>query len=55
MLLRQSGIAPKKGKQYGAPFREEDWDKDLPDGTMRNQVSMGDQSKEYLQGPSIDR
>ena len=30
-VFKKSGPGPKNGEQYGAPFREEDWNCDFPD------------------------
>lgn len=30
-VYKKSGPGPKNGEQYGAPFREEDWNHDCPD------------------------
>lgn len=30
-MYKKSGPGPKNGEQYGAPFREEDWNDDCPD------------------------
>lgn len=30
-VFKKSGPGPKNGEQYGAPFREEDWNYDFPD------------------------
>ncbi|XP_062098769.1 NAC domain-containing protein 17-like [Humulus lupulus] len=30
-VFKKSGPGPKNGEQYGAPFREEDWNADCPD------------------------
>ncbi|KAF3445347.1 hypothetical protein FNV43_RR10523 [Rhamnella rubrinervis] len=30
-VYKKSGPGPKNGEQYGAPFREEDWDEECPD------------------------
>jgi len=54
-LFRKSGPGPKNGEQYGAPFREEEWEEDVPDDTFRNQTNMGDQTKEHLQSHLVDR
>ena len=28
-LYKKGGAGPRKGEEYGAPFREEDWDDDV--------------------------
>ncbi|KAF4346795.1 hypothetical protein G4B88_011468, partial [Cannabis sativa] len=30
-VFKKSGLGPKNGEQYGAPFREEEWNVDCPD------------------------
>ncbi|KAF4377161.1 hypothetical protein G4B88_009153 [Cannabis sativa] len=30
-VFKKSGLGPKNGEQYGAPFREEEWNADCPD------------------------
>ncbi|XP_020268351.1 NAC domain-containing protein 17-like isoform X1 [Asparagus officinalis] len=54
-LFRKSGPGPKNGEQYGAPFREEEWEEDFPDDNFMNHINMGDQSKEHPQFQSVDR
>ena len=36
--FKKSGPGPKNGEQYGAPFREEDWNNDCPD--FNNSASL---------------
>ncbi|CAL9039344.1 unnamed protein product [Musa banksii] len=36
-VFRKSGPGPKNGEQYGAPFREEEWDDDVVDEIFRSQ------------------
>lgn len=54
-LFRKSGPGPKNGEQYGAPFKEEEWDEDVPDNSLSNQTNTGKQAHEHLQSNSIDR
>lgn len=35
-VFRKSGPGPKNGEQYGAPFREEEWDDDVMDESFRS-------------------
>lgn len=37
-MFKKSGPGPKNGEQYGAPFREEDWEEDWPD--FNNSVNL---------------
>lgn len=37
-VYKKSGPGPKNGEQYGAPFREEDWEEDWPD--FNNSVNL---------------
>nr|AGV29475.1 putative NAC domain class transcription factor [Tamarix hispida] len=36
-IFKKSGLGPKNGEQYGAPFREEDWEDDVDN----NQIQVG--------------
>ncbi|WOL12386.1 NAC domain-containing protein [Canna indica] len=36
-VFRKSGPGPKNGEQYGAPFREEEWDEEEVDESFRSQ------------------
>ncbi|XP_042406082.1 NAC domain-containing protein 17-like [Zingiber officinale] len=35
-VFRKSGPGPKNGEEYGAPFREEEWDDDVMDESFRS-------------------
>ncbi|ONK81861.1 uncharacterized protein A4U43_C01F33620 [Asparagus officinalis] len=53
-LFRKSGPGPKNGEQYGAPFREEEWEEDVPDDRLKNQTDMGNKN-EHLHCQSVDK
>lgn len=37
-IFQKSGAGPKNGEQYGAPFAEEEWEKDEADATVPGEV-----------------
>ncbi|XP_008796460.2 NAC domain-containing protein 17-like [Phoenix dactylifera] len=46
-VFRKSGPGPKNGEQYGAPFREEEWEDDGENNSSRNQNSKEDTASEH--------
>lgn len=41
MIFQKEGVGPKNGAQYGAPFKEEDWDDDEEVDCVRAGPSAG--------------
>ena len=37
-IFQKSGVGPKNGEQYGAPFAEEEWEKDEAEATVPGEV-----------------
>lgn len=54
-LFRKSGPGPKNGEQYGAPFREEEWDEDVAEDSSGNPTNICDQAKQHLPSHIVDR
>ncbi|RRT42055.1 hypothetical protein B296_00057384 [Ensete ventricosum] len=54
-VFRKSGPGPKNGEQYGAPFREEEWDDDVVDEIFRSQDNSELQTNQWnTEVPTIE-
>ncbi|GMH31615.1 hypothetical protein Nepgr_033459 [Nepenthes gracilis] len=52
-VFRKSGLGPKNGEQYGAPFREEDWPDDVNPG-VNNKTDQENHVRQVTDVTSVD-